>query len=418
MLIFFQELGLQLFLWLLQLVDGLMEIFSAISGVATVNYNGQQVNLIEFIMGDSTISAIFWCIFITAVGLTCIFTIVGLVKNMIANNRNTSTIVGKFFLALLGTMAMLAVVVLGILIANSLLQLLARIFQINNTTKLSTAIFNACVGEWVNGHSASNIDITSLSVREILGDYNAALFGIWPTSWKCNGMVNPNNFMYLPALIAGVALAIALIMAVLNLAKRVYEIVFTYLTMPISMSTLPMDDGARFKNRREMFVTKIILAYGAVFAVNIFALILPLINSVHLDGVSSFGNAMFTIFMIVGGAMIIPAGQTLFARLFGQADDMHAGGGWLRSAFYGGRIASALTLGLAAKGVKGIAHVDKKRKSGSGDGGGSGSSDSGSSSGGDEGDKYTDSGSEIASDDGTATGEDSAATSEEGGESS
>lgn len=147
MLIFLQEIGLQLFLWLLQLVDGLMEIFSAISGVATVNYHGQQVNIIEFIVGDSTIGAVFWCIFITAVGLTCIFTIVGLVKNMVANNRNVSTIVGKFFLALLGTMAMLAVVILGILIANSLLQLLARIFQVNNTTKLSTAIFNACVGE-------------------------------------------------------------------------------------------------------------------------------------------------------------------------------------------------------------------------------------------------------------------------------
>ena len=78
------------------------------------------------------------------------------------------------------------------------------------------------------------------------------MFGIWPTSWKCNGMVNPNTFMYLPALIAGIALTIALIIAVLNLAKRVYEIVFTYFTMPISMSTLPLDDGARFKNWREM----------------------------------------------------------------------------------------------------------------------------------------------------------------------
>ena len=97
------------------------------------------------------------------------------------------------------------------------------------------------------------------------------------------------------------------------------------------MSTLPLDDGARFKNWREMFVTKIVLAYGAVLAVNIFALLLPLINQMHIDGVSGFANSMFTLFMIVGGAMIIPAGQTLFARLFGQADDMRAGGGWLRS---------------------------------------------------------------------------------------
>ena len=262
MLIFLQEIALQLFLWLLQLIDGLMEIFSAISGVTTVNYHGQQVNIIEFVIGDSTIGAIFWCIFITAVGLTCIFTIVGLVKNMVANNRTVSTIVGKFFLALLGTMAMLAVVILGILIANS-----ARIFQLENNTKLSTAIFNACVADWVNGYSASNMDVTSLSVSKILGGYDTALFGIWPTSWKCNGMVNPNTFMYLPALIAGIALTIAMIIAVLNLAKRVYEIVFVYFTMPISMSTLPLDDGARFKNWREMFVTKRICEFD-VYAVH------------------------------------------------------------------------------------------------------------------------------------------------------
>ena len=79
--------------------------------------NLRQV-IIEYLAGNSTVGTIFWCIFILAVGLTCIFTIVGLVKNMIANNRNISSIVGKFFLALLGTMAMLAVVFLGILIAT------------------------------------------------------------------------------------------------------------------------------------------------------------------------------------------------------------------------------------------------------------------------------------------------------------
>ena len=387
MLIFFQEIGLQLFLWMLQLIDGTMEIFSAISGVASINYHGQHINIIEFLIGDSTVGTIFWCIFILAVGLTCIFTIVALVKNMIANNKNISTIVGKFFLALLGTMAMLAVVFLGIMISGALLQLLAEIFQIGNTTKLSNAIFDACVGDWLKGHSINGINITSYSVSDIFGGYNAALFGIWPTSWKCNGMVNPNTFMYLPALIAGVALCIALIVATLNLAKRVYEIIFLYFCMPVSMSTLALDDGARFKNWREQFVTKIILAYGAVLSVNIFVLILPFISQMSLPNVSGFGNAMFTIFMIIGGAMVIPAGQTLFARLFGQADDMHAGGSFLRSAFYGGRIIGGMTIGLAAKGIKGIAHAARHHKHSDGDGGSSGSDSSDSSD--ESGDKYT-----------------------------
>ncbi len=390
MLIFFQELCLQLFLWLLQLIDGLMEIFSAIAGVTNVRVNGQSVNIIEYLAGNSTVGTIFWCIFILAVGLTCIFTIVGLVKNMIANNRNVSTIVGKFFLALLGTMAMLAVVFLGILIANSLLQLLARIFQIDNSNKLSNALFNACVGNWINGYNINKINVTSLSVSDIFGGYNAALFGVWPTSWKCNGMVNPNTFMYLPALISSIALGIALIIAILNLAKRVYEIIYLYFCMPVSMSTLPLDDGARFKNWREQFVTKIILAYGAVLSVNVFVLLLPLIQSMSIPNVGSFGNSVFTIFMIVGGAMVIPAGQTLFARLFGTADDMHAGGGWLRSAYYGGRVASAMTIGLAWKGAKGIYHAVRHNKHSSNSGGSSGGSES-SDSGGDDG-KYTDDG--------------------------
>ena len=359
MLIFFQELIMLLFLWFLRLIDGIMEIFSAIAGITDVTVQGERVNIIEYLVGDSTVGTIFWCVFILAVGLTCIFGIVALVKNMIANNRNVSSIIGKIGLSLLGTMAMLLVVILGILISNSLLTLVAEIFQIGNTTKLSNELFNACVGEWLNGFSVAEIDITNCSVSQILGDYNATALGIWPTSWKCNGMINPNTFLYLPSMIAAIALMIALVVAIINLAKRVYEIVLLYIIMPVSMATLPLDDGAKFKMWRETFVTKIILAYGTVFSVNIFILLLPLLSRMHIDGVGGFGNSMFIIFMIIGGAMVIPAGQNLFARLFGTADDMHAGGSFLHSAFYGGRIAGAMTFGAAFKLIRGATHIGK-----------------------------------------------------------
>lgn len=357
MLIFFQQLCLLLFLWLLKLVDGLMEIFSAISGITDVTYKGEKVNIIEFLAGDSTVNTIFWCIFILAIGLTCIFTIAALIKNMINSQRNVSTIVGKFFLALLGTMAMLTVLFLIILISNSLLVLVSQIFQIGNTTKLSSALFNACAGDWINGYSVSEFDISRLGVKEIFGDYTTGF--VFPDKWKYNGMVNPDNFLYLPSLISGVALAIALVVAVLNLAKRVYEIIFMYFVMPMSMSTLPLDDGARFKTWRETFITKIVIAYGTVFSVNIFVLLLPLITRMRIDEISGFGNSMFLIFMIVGGAMVIPAGQALFCKLFEQADDMHAGGNFLRSAFYGSRMVGAATFGLAHKIIHGGASVGK-----------------------------------------------------------
>lgn len=146
----------------------------------------------------------------------------------------------------------------------------------------------------------------------------------------------------------------------MNLSKRVYELVFLYIALPLSMSTLSLDDGARFKVWRETFVTKIVLAYGTVFSVNIFVLILPLISGMEVEGMGSFGNSLFLIFMILGGAMVIPAGQTLFARLFGSGEDTHAGGGFLRSAFYGGRIASAVSLHALTGLIRGSVRTGKK----------------------------------------------------------
>ena len=290
-------------------------------------------------------------------------------------------------MSLLGTMAMLVVAVLGILIANAVLQLISRIFQFTNTTKLSTALFDACVGDWINGYSPAEFDVSKVSVNDILGDYNTALW-VWPTSWKKNGMVNPNTFMYFPSMVASIALGIAMIVAIINLAKRVFEMVFLFLVMPLSMSTLAADDGARMKVWRESFISKIVLAYGAVFSVNIFLLLLPLLMQLEIKDLGGFGNSLFLIFMIVGGAMVIPAGMGLFARLFGQGEDVN-GGSFLRSAFYGSRFAGLAAIGLTGKalhlgykGARGLAH--KINKNGGSDG------NSGNASGGaDSGDKYT-----------------------------
>lgn len=320
MLIFFQELIMQVFLWILRAIDGIMELFSALSGITKINYRGEQINLVEFLVGDSTISKVFWCVFILAIGLGCMFAIIALVKNMIANNRNISTIVGKFFLAMLGTLVMLIVVILGI-ISNSLLVLIAEIFNIDTSVRLSETLFNICVGDWLNGYSVAEIDFNTITVRDILGEYDPnTVFGVFPTSWKMNGMVNPNTFMYFPALLMVFGVGFALIKAIAKLVKRVYELIFMYVTMPMFMSTLPLDDGARFRTWRETFVTKVVLTYGTVFSVSIFALILPMISSMQIDGISEFGNKLFQIFMLIGGTIMIPTGQALFSKLFGSGE--------------------------------------------------------------------------------------------------
>lgn len=326
MLIFFQEIIMLIFLWVLRVIDGFMGLFSVLTGVQTIEYRGQEMNIVEILFGDSIVGRIFWCMFILAIALSCVFAIVSLVKNMLSNRRSISTILGKFFLAVLGMLIMLLVVMLGISIVGTLMQVLAKIFEMDMTVNLSESIFNACVGDWLSGYSIAEVDIQTITVRELLGEYDqSARFGDFPMAWKYNGMINPDTFLYFPATIIAGVVGGSLVVATIRLAKRVYELAFMYVTMPLFMSTLPLDEGARFRSWGESFVSKIIIAYGTVIAVNLFALILPIATRIQIEGFSDEMNRLFQIVMMLGGTMVIPAGQALFSKLF-SGDNGFVGG--------------------------------------------------------------------------------------------
>ncbi len=331
-MVLIEWLVMQLFLWVLAMIDGLVSIFSAISGLTNVSYNSEKVDMLQTFLGNSTVTTIFWCIFLLTVGLGCLFATCSIIKNIITNKSTVKSIVGKFFLFLLGTLAVLAVLYFGILISNAVLQLLGQIFGMNKTSTISNALFDACAsGTYKDGWTIDAIlarhnadSITEIPAVLLLGDYHDGILGsILGSVWKLNGYVDAGAFQYLLAAIGSVIILIELIIVTLHLAKRLYEIVFLYFIMPASMSTLPIDDGARFKNWREQFVTKIIIIYGAVIAVNLFTLLASIFSRMEIEGFGSFGNSLFRVFMLVGGAMMMKSGIELFAKVLGHGEDLH-----------------------------------------------------------------------------------------------
>lgn len=336
-MVLIEQLCMQLFLWLLALIDGLMNIFAAISGVDDVIFNGSNVNILEtFLMGNSTVATVFWCIFLLAIGLGVIFAIIAIIKNMIANNKNITSILGKFALFLVGTLALFAIIYVGILIANAVLKLLAEIFEYDQGGGLANALFDACVGnnyatvpksetKWTLETLLANegkTSITQVSVDAILGGHRDWAIFASNDSWKNNGYIRPADFQYLLALIGAGIVLFELLIVSAHLAKRLFELVFLYVTMPASVSTLPMDDGARFKNWRENFVTKVIIVYGAVIGVNIFVVCIGSFSRMSLQNVGWFENALFYVVMIIGGAMMLSSSIELFAKVFGNGEDV------------------------------------------------------------------------------------------------
>lgn len=345
MIVLLQEIAMQLFLWLLRLTDGVMEIFSVLAGAEDASFGGRRAGILEIALSDPSVESVFWCIFILSAGLACLFGIVGLVRNMLRADRSVPGVAGRFLTSLLGGLAVLSVVMLGIGVADEVLRLISGIFRAGNAPRLSSTVFEACVGEWANGYSSAELDITSASVRDVLGDAEGA--GFFPTGWKGNGMVDPDSFMYLPALISGIGVGASVLSAAVTLAKRVYEISMLYVSMPAAAATLPADDGQGFRRWTETMVYKILVAYGAVFAVNVFAMLLPVASGIEIPGISPFGEGVFRIVMIVGGAALVPAGQAMFAGLFAPRAETSSGGGIFGRVYHTARTAAGAAAAAA-----------------------------------------------------------------------
>lgn len=131
-----------------------------------------------------------------------------------------------------------------------------------------------------------------------------------------DGKIFVGSFNYVLAFLCGIIVLIALCSTMLGLVKRLYDLVILFLALPLMAATIPLDDGVKFKLWRETVISKVVLAYGAVFAICVFMLVAPQITDITIAG-SAFVNNVFRIFLICGGALTISGGQLLFARLIG-----------------------------------------------------------------------------------------------------
>lgn len=145
----------------------------------------------------------------------------------------------------------------------------------------------------------------------ILGDYSSNWPHVFPDHNKQkSGLIYWGSFNFILGYIAAVIVLVAIVMACLGLVKRLYDIVVLFLALPLISSTIPLDDGARFKVWRETVISKVILAYGAVFAVNTFIIMAPIIGALHV-------TKIVKMVLLVGGGLSISGGMLLFARIFG-----------------------------------------------------------------------------------------------------
>lgn len=174
------------------------------------------------------------------------------------------------------------------------------------------------------GVSAKDIDVSSMSVNKVFGKHKTIMgWEFESLSYSEQPMVDLESFNFLTAYLVAVIMLISLIWICFGLVKRLYDIIVLIFMMPLICGTIPLDEGARFKAWRETFISKVLLVFGAVIAINVFFQIAPIISTLDLSAVnaSKIVQRIIQMFLYMGGALCISASQALIARVLGTSAD-------------------------------------------------------------------------------------------------
>lgn len=182
---------------------------------------------------------------------------------------------------------------------------------------------------WVDNYTVRDIE-WSMSPDKVFGVYNKDWLGLFEQAdqgYSQRPMVRLESFNLFSAYLVAIIMLISMFMLAVGMVKRIYDIIVLVICMPLVCGTIPLDDGARFRAWRETFMSKLLIAFGALISVNVFFMISgfilgPTFNLEYLEGVlGAFTVSVFKMLLLIGGAMCINSSQTLIARILGTSAD-------------------------------------------------------------------------------------------------
>ena len=333
----FYEFLLSISITLFRLIDGLISCANKLCGIEPVSFKGEETDLLSFLLFGDEIGKAFRVSALLATILLVIFTVFAIIRSIVKDKAEgtPAQIAVKSFKTLLTFFLVPAVMVafmaLGNVFVTALYQATLPVDDEENTSTTGAFLFasfaedggmdQAYVEEFRNGKlSYTNIDKISEGMDGDVSDFPFFF------SWLVGGVV-----------LFGIG------SAMLIFVDRIISLVILYIAAPISISTSVLDDGARFKLWRDQFLSKFIMGYGMILAINIYALVCLRIMDLTFFPNSSFLNLLMKLLIIGGGAFTMQKSMALVGNLVSQG----GGSNELRDNF------SAGSLARMAKGIVG-----------------------------------------------------------------
>ena len=353
---------------LFRLIDGLILCANKLCGIQAINFDGEETDFLSYLLFSDEIGFAFKVSAVLATILLVIFTVFMVIRSIVKDKAE-------------GTPGQIAVKAFKTLVTFFLVPLVIFAFII-----VGNAFMNALYNATMRGASTPGAFLFSTFAvdggmdAEVAKQFSDKVLDYNSTSTVASYM-DLKEFPFLFSWLTGGVVLFGIGSAMLVFVDRVLSIVILYIAAPISISTSVLDDGARFKLWRDQFLSKFIMGYGMIIAMNIYALVCGLVMNPSFsffpgeDITTQFSDLIMRLLIVAGGALTMQKSMALVGNLVSQGagsnelrDTMSAGAiARMAKGAVGGAlgVAGTLTGAKAAKSILSDAAAMKSRDLGS-----------------------------------------------------
>lgn len=349
---------------LLKIIDYMQIAFDVFIGFTDVTYrtsSGSVVkgNLLEILFQFGNVQTVFWVLILGGLGIAFIFTIYAVSRSAFdidfENKRTVSKVMTSFFKTFIQFFLTPFFVYFMLKLSVVILKGISTALGYSKETSLGKVLFVI-----TSLDAAKNAD---MNVSTVSGAW-AGRLGIDDSirSPFYNGMKDYSNmktvrdyfdlakFDYLIGYIVSVFLIIILAICLITFVQRIFEIILLYIVSPYFIATMPLDDGEKFAQWRDLFLAKCFTGFGSAIGMRLYLMVCPMImgNQIRLStGTSSEMEYMIKLFFLIGGAWAVLKSGGLITSIFnfqsGQAE--YGTGAVVSSYIYGNSVGRLMSYG-------------------------------------------------------------------------
>lgn len=295
------------------LIDFIKRIFYKLCGLDTVLIDGKESDLVSSLIRSNTIHRVFLTIMLIGVILLTIFVIIALIRaNYQSNERKTrGAVIAKaaqsFLIFLLIPFLLLA----GMTLVNVIMASINTSMQQYVTGGQSLIGGQMLITTGNNAFTGSTGERETIERMFLTGELDYSNLSVVKEYYDLGEM----NFVV--GILGGLVMLVMFVISSITFIQRIFDIILLYIISPISVSTIPLDEGNRFRVWKDMLISKILGAYGIILVMNLFFLIMPQINRMTFFD-NRFENGVVYVLFMIGGAFAITKANLVISQLCGS----------------------------------------------------------------------------------------------------